>query len=316
MIVGLIGFGYWGKIVNRNIINSNLFDEIFIFDKYVKSNSVNGNLSIENNEEKFFKKKIDLFIITTPTSTHLKFLEKCLKLNKYVCVTKPITANLNEIIKIKKKYKNIHKIFLDHTYLFHSSIKYINNLIKKKSLGNLIYYDSERISFGKFYKDVDVIDDLAIHDLYILDYFLKGQMPNKITVNTQNNFGNKNFLSNISLNYPSGFFANIKVSWYSPKKSRRVLLAGDKKMLEFDDNESDQKIKIYNKGIEYHSNKDINQWLYRTGSILIPNIEHKESLQIMIKEFYNYAKKRNKTKIQFQHALRVMKVLNEIKRKI
>jgi len=87
-------------------------------------------------------------------------------------------------------------------------------------------------------------------------------------------------------------------------------------MLEFDDNESDQKIKIYNKGIEYQSNKEVNQWLYRTGSILIPNIEHKESLQIMIKEFYDYAKKRNKTKLQFQHALRVMKVLNEIKRKI
>ena len=91
----------------------------------------------------------------------------------------------------------------------------------------MIYYDSERISFGKFYKDVDVIDDLAIHDLYILDSIMNGKMPTKVMVTSHNNFGNKNFLSNITLKYQSGFFANIKVSWYSPIKSRRILLAGN-----------------------------------------------------------------------------------------
>ena len=228
-------------------------------------------------------------------------------------MTKPVTTNLKELMKLKKNFNNTNKIFLDHTYLFHSSINFIENFVKKKKLGNLIYYDSERISFGKFYKDVDVIDDLAIHDLYILDRILNGQIPNKISVTSHNNFGNKNFLSNITLRYSSGFFANIKVSWYSPIKSRRILLAGNKKIIEFDDNESDKKIKIYNKGIEYNT-KNINQWLYRTGSIEVPNIPYSESLTVMIKDYIKFVNRKSKSSIKFEHARRVMKVLELIKK--
>ena len=166
----------------------------------------------------------------------------------------------------------------------------------------------------KFYKDVDVIEDLAVHDLYILDYLLKGEMPNKIKVNSHNIFGNKNFISNISLNYKSGFFANIKVSWYSPIKSRRILLAGNKKIVEFDDNENDKKIKIYNKGIEYKPKMKINQWLYRTGEIEIPNIFHKESLSLMISDFIKYSKSRTKKYDIFNHGERVIKVPVKLKR--
>ena len=161
-----------------------------------------------------------------------------------------------------------------------------------------------------------MIDDLAIHDLYILDYLLKGETPNRIKVNSHNIFKNKNFISNISLNYPSGFFANIKVSWYSPIKSRRILLAGDKKITEFDDNENDKKIKIYNKGIEYNPTKKINQWLYRTGEIEIPNIFHRESLSVMMDEFIKFSKSKRQNKKFFDHGKRVMKVLSQIKSKI
>ena len=116
------------------------------------------------------------------------------------------------------------------------------------------------------------------------------------------------------MTYSSGFFANIRVSWYSPKKSRRILLAGKKKILEFDDNENDKKLTIYNKGIEYNKRKKIKQWLYRTGSIQIPNIEHKESLEVMIREFVNFHRRKKNNFDIFKHALRVMKVLNQIKK--
>ena len=96
------------------------------------------------------------------------------------------------------------------------------------------------------------------------------------------------------MKYSDGFFANIKVSWYSPIKSRRILLAGNKKIVEFDDNENDKKIKIYNKGIDYKPSRKINQWLYRTGEIEIPNIFHQESLSIMISDFIKYSKSRTK----------------------
>ena len=316
MNIGLIGLGYWGKNLYRNLLISSQVKKIYVLDTQNKNIKKDNRVSFFLDPKVFFKNKdIDAFIISTPTSSHYKYIKKCLQLDKFVCITKPITTNIDQLTRLKKQFKNINKIFLDHTYLFHSSINFIENLVNKKKLGKLIYYDSERISFGKFYKDVDVIDDLAIHDLYILDYILKGKIPNKVLVTSHNNFGNKNFLSNISLRYPSGFFANIKVSWYSPIKSRRILLAGDKKIIEFDDNESDKKIKVYNKGIKY-STKNVNQWLYRTGSIEIPNIAQKESLAVMLSEFIEFANKKDNNLDQFNHAERVMKVLKLIKKSL
>ncbi len=318
MNVGLIGFGYWGKNILRNLLINKNINNIYVHDVNLNSKfNKKTNPKYIKNKKKFFSiKEIDLYIIATPTKTHYQIISKCLKLNKYVCVTKPFVFNINEIKKLQKNHKNLDKIFLDHTYLFHSSVKYLKKLIKAKKLGKLIYYDSERISFGKFYTDVNVIDDLAVHDLYILDYLLDGEMPKKIKVTSQNIFKNKKFMSTISINYPSGFFANIKVSWYSPIKSRRILLAGNKKIVEFDDNESDKKIKIYNKGIEFKSKQKINQWLYRNGEIEIPNIFHKESLSEMIEELLKFVKRKKSNKNIFNHGKRVMKVLSKLKGKM
>ena len=317
MNVGLIGLGYWGKNLLRNLLINQQIKNIYVLDNNLKYVQKSPYVKYFDEEKKFFEiNKIDIFIISTPTKFHYKYIERCLLLNKHVCITKPFTSNLNQVKKLNQKFSNTEKIFLDHTYLFHSSIRHIKSIIKKRELGKLIYYDSERISFGKFYNDVDVIEDLAIHDLYILDYLLDGDMPNKIQVNSQSMFGDKNFISNISLNYPSGFFANIKVSWYSPIKSRRILLAGDKKIIEFDDNENDKKIKIYNKGIEYKPSNKINPWLYRTGEIEIPNIFHQESLDVMIKELVKHSKSLKKNKSIFKHGERVMTVLSEIKKKL
>jgi len=317
MNVGLIGTGYWGKNLLRNLLIHQQVKNVYVLDFNLNNIEKSPNVNYFDNKKNFFSiTEIDIYLIATPTKTHFEYIGECLKLNKFVCITKPFTSNIKEVIKLSNKFKNVSKIFLDHTYLFHSSIRYMKSLIDKKKLGKLIYYDSERISFGKFYNDVDVIDDLAIHDLYILDYLLKGETPNRIKVNSHNIFRNKNFISNISLNYPSGFFANIKVSWYSPIKSRRILLAGDKKITEFDDNENDKKIKIYNKGIEYNPTKKINQWLYRTGEIEIPNIFHRESLSVMIDEFIKFSKSKRQNKKIFDHGKRVMKVLSQIKSKI
>tara|TARA_B100000787_G_scaffold169285_1_gene160054 strand:+ start:1398 stop:2351 length:954 start_codon:yes stop_codon:yes gene_type:complete len=317
MNVGLIGTGYWGKNLLRNLLTQEDVKNIFVLDYNIENIKKNPNVKYFSSKKKFFAiKDIDIFMISTPTKFHYEYIVECLKLDKFVCITKPFTSNSSQVLKLKKIFKNTEKIFLDHTYLFHSSIRYLKKLLLSKKLGKLIYYDSERISFGKFYKDVDVIDDLAIHDLYILDFLLDGAMPSKIKVNSQNIFGNKNFISNISLNYPSGFFANIKVSWYSPIKSRRILLAGNKKIVEFDDNENDKKIKVYNKGIDYNPSNKINQWLYRTGEIEIPNIFHQESLTIMINEFIKHSKSKKKNKSIFEHGERVMKVLSQIKKKL
>ena len=317
MNIGLIGTGYWGKNLLRNLLIQDKIKNIFVLDYNIQNIKKNPNVQYFNNKKDFFSiNDIDLFVISTPTKFHYEYISECLKLDKFVCVTKPFVSNIKEVLSLKKKYKNTHKIFLDHTYLFHSSIKYLKSLIAGNKLGKLIYYDSERISFGKFYSDVDVIDDLAIHDLYILDFLLKGKMPNKIEVNSHNIFGNKNFISNISMKYSDDFFANIKVSWYSPIKSRRILLAGNKKIVEFDDNENDKKIKLYNKGIDYKPTNKINQWLYRTGEIEIPNIFHQESLTVMINEFIKYSKSKKKNYEIFKHGEGVMKVLSQIKKKL
>ncbi len=309
--IGLIGHGYWGKNILRNLKNFTNFNKIYCLDKDKYQNSKNIFFFI--NETLFFKKQIDLFIITTPTNTHLKFIEKCLKLNKYVCITKPVFKNLKELNYIEKKYKNLNKIFADHTYIYHPSITYIKQLIKKKSLGKIIYFDSERISFGKFYEDNDVIDDLAIHDFYLLDYFFPDHKFNFSNKAISKNFGKKIYFSNVSLRSKKNLFVNIKVNWFSPFKSRKIIIAGEKKTIVFDDSLSDEKIKIYKKGIKMKNFNKKKIWEYRIGSIETPYVSPKESLNVMLQNFFKFSSG-GKVPTNFNHIKKVFKLHDLVKK--
>ncbi len=312
MKIGLIGYGYWGKNILRNLNNFNNIKSIYCLDKNIYRNY--SNIFFYDNEKIFFNKKIDLYIIATPTKTHKKFIEKCLNLDKFVCVTKPVLKSNKELNLVLKKYKNANKLFADHTYIFHPSIQIIKRLIEKGILGKVIYYDSERISFGKFYEDNDVIDDLAIHDMYLLSYLFPNEKFVKCKTSYSKNFGKKNYFSNITLKSNRNFFANIKVNWFSPFKSRRIIIAGNKKTLVFNDLLPDEKLKIYDKGIELKNLEKNKIWEYRIGKIETPYVPLKESLNVMLKTFFKFALG-NRVETDISHIKKVFKLHELIKKK-
>lgn len=304
MKIGIIGLGYWGKNILRNLKNLSFpLENIYILEKEVNDNFINS-------EDEFFKLDIDCYFITCPAKHHFYFIKKCLRKNKYICVTKPIFENINQALEIKKNY-NSNLIFCDHTYLYHDGIKYLKKSFKNKSNGKPIYYDSERLSFGKFYDDNNVISDLCTHDIYILDYLLEGKMPINISVNSKFGLGNKNYFSNVFLQYNNDYFANIKVSWLSPLKVRKIILAFEENFILFDDNKNEEKIKIYEKSIK----KKINNWSYVQGNIDVPFINYSESLYGMVKLFLDKVSK-NKKVNQFQSILNVTKVVDQINKKV
>ena len=303
--VGLIGYGYWGKNILRNLKNFTNINNIYCLDHLNYKNS--KKIFFYKNEKLFFKTPIDVFIVATPTRTHLRFLKKCLKLNKHVCVTKPVFKNLKQLNSLDKKFYNLDKIFADHTYIYHPSIIFIKNLIKNNVLGKIIYFDSERISFGKFYEDNDVIDDLAIHDLYLLDYFFPNDKFTYSRKSVSKNFGNKIYFSNIALRSKKNLFVNIKVNWFSPFKSRRIIISGEKKTVVFDDTLTDEKVKIYKKGIKMKNFKKQKTWEYRIGGMEVPYISPKESLNIMLQNFFKFSSG-NKVPTNFNHIKRVFKL--------
>jgi predicted dehydrogenase len=314
MNIAIIGLGYWGKNIYRNLLSSPNINKIYYHDKYENKQFKNF---IQNEKDLFNEQNnIEAYFVASPTNTHAYYIDRILSKNKYVCVTKPFVKSTIELKKISKKHKNTNKIFLDHTYLYHPAINKIKKIIEKNIIGKLIYFDSERISFGKFYHDQNVIEDLAIHDLYILDYLTGGKKPKSIQVMKSKNYGNKIYFSNIFFKYQDDFMANIKVNWLSPFKSRRIIIGGKKKLLIFDDLSSDKKIQIYDKGLVAIPKSKTEPWEYRIGDINIPFVNNAETLGIMIASFIEFCKKKSKKNIfdHFNHGLRVIETLDRIKK--
>ena len=311
MNIGLVGVGYWGKNILRNLKNNEACENIYCFDINFK-NKKKGNISFYNNEKDFFSvKNIDGYIVATPAGTHFHYVKKILKINKFLCVTKPVFKDLNQLNYIKKNFKNYNKVFADHTYIFHPALKIIKNILAKKYLGKIIYYDSERASFGKFYKDLNVIYDLAIHDFYILSYLFPKNKFKKAKLISNNNFYNKNYYSIINLK-SNNFTATTKVTWYSPFKSRRIVIAGSKKTLVFDDTLSDNKIQIYSKSIHLIKKKSYD-WEYRVGNLYSPFVPNKESLSVMLDSFFSFIKNNsNNSATNFKHLEKVYNILKII----
>jgi predicted dehydrogenase len=314
MNIGLIGLGYWGKNILRNLNNNSLCENVFCLDPHISKNFSKDNISFFTKEKEFFsRKEIDGYIIASPAETHFYYIKKILKINKFLCVTKPVFKNYEQLKFIKKKFKNYQKIFADHTYIYHPALKVIKNYIDKKFLGKIIYYSSDRCSFGKFYKNQSVVDDLAIHDFYILSYLFPRIKFKKATLVSNNSFYKKNYFSVINLK-SNNFFASIKATWHSPYKVRKVIIVGSKKTLIFDDSLSDNKIKIYSKSINLLKNKSY-IWEYRVGDLFSPFVENKESLNTMLSNFFFFIKNYKSKKIitNFKHLESVYNIVKLVK---
>ncbi len=316
--VGVVGFGYWGPNIVRNIMSLEDIEVLCIADqnidriKQVKK-LYPSILVTQDFNDLLVNKKINAIVIATPVATHFELAYKSLKSGKHTLVEKPLASSSDECLKLidLANRKNL-VLQVDHTFPFTSAVKKIKSLLENQSLGNILYYDSVRINLGLFQNDVNVIGDLAIHDISILDFLMDKQPKSVVANGVAHHFGQKENIAYITLIYDSNFIANIHVNWLSPIKIRKILIGGDKKMIVYDDLEPVEKIKIYDKGVL--SQKDIKQAYqmrvgYRLGDVHSPHLQNVEALNSLIKHFKSCIINKSRPLTDGLSGLKVVKII-------
>ncbi len=231
--------------------------------------------------------KIDAVAVVTPVWTHYELTKAALENGKHVFVEKPFTSNTDqaeELIDLAQK-KNL-KIMVDHTFLFTGAVKKISQLLDDGALGKLYYYDATRVNLGLFQHDINVLWDLAPHDLSIMDYLIKTS-PEAIVATGQKHLNGHEDVAYMTLYFPEKVIAHINVNWLSPVKVRTTLMGGEKRMLVWNDLEADEKVKVYDKGVDITNREGVYELLvnYRSGDMWAPQLEQVEALRQELTHF-------------------------------
>ena len=253
--VGVIGYGYWGPNIVRNFHGQERSRVVAVCDKSAKSlqrvrQAFPDMPTTSDCRELLTSPEIDAVAVVTPVWTHFELAKTALENGKHVFVEKPFTcttAQGEELIELAER-KNL-KIMVDHTFLFTGAVKRMKEMIDDGTLGDLYYYDSTRVNLGLFQHDVNVLWDLAPHDLSIMDYLIK-EKPEAVVATGERHLNGVADIAFMTLYYPDNMIGHINVNWLSPVKVRTTLIGGEKKMMVWNDLEADEKLKIYDKGVQ------------------------------------------------------------------
>ena len=315
--LGIIGYGYWGPNLVRNFYAADDCQVLAVADareeRLRKLSKVFPAIKTVNDaDEIILDPNIDAVVIATPVSAHFELARRALLQGKHVLVEKPMTASVEEaeiLINIAEKHGLL--LMVDHTFLYTGAVQKMRQLINKKELGNIKYVDSTRINLGLFQSDINVLWDLAPHDLSILSY-LVDETP--YSVNARGITHTCNGIENIAyltVNFPSGLIAHFNCSWTSPVKVRMMLIGGDEKMILYNDLENTEKIKVYDTGYTYYNDEERQQVLvdYRTGDIHVPKVSTTEALLNMANDFVSCIQTGKKPQSSCYLGLEVVKIL-------
>jgi len=316
MKVGVIGLGYWGPNLVRNFLAHKDVKKVIACD--IKENRLQlikekfPATELSKDCQSLIDGDADIIVIATPVDTHYNLAKESLEAGKHIWVEKPFTSTskeAEELIEIADK-KNL-KIFVDHTFIYNGAVIKIKELIDRNELGNIIYFDSERINLGLFQRDVNVIWDLAPHDLSIMTYLLAKHKVKALVANGIANFKGKENLAHICIYFEDNCFAHFHVNWVSPVKIRRIIVGGDKKMLVYDDMENFEKIKVYDSGVEFKSTESIHEALvqYRIGDMFSPKVNQTEALGLGTQEFISAIKENRDPITNGKDGLAVIRLL-------
>jgi len=255
--------------------------------------------------------QIDAVAIVTPVRTHYGLAKMALQNGKHVFVEKPFTctsSQAEELIELAER-KNL-KIMVDHTFLFTGAVRKIRQLIEDGTLGELYYYDSTRVNLGLFQHDVNVLWDLAPHDLSIMDYLIAAK-PEAVVATGETHLNGVADVAFMTVYFPRKTIAHINVNWLSPVKVRTTLIGGEKKMVVWNDLEADEKIKIYDRGVQVSNGESLYKLLvsYRSGDMWAPKVEQTEALRNEISYFTECVRNNRRPFNDGEAGLRVVKML-------
>lgn len=322
--VALIGYGYWGVNLLRNLTTIKQSEVAMVCDSreerlkvinetYPRVSTTTSFEDVINNNQ------VEAIVVATPTFSHYELAKKALQAGKHVLVEKPLTATTEqaeELIQLATT-KGL-QLMVDHTFLYSGAVEYMKELVESGGIGTLKYFDSTRINLGLLQPDVNVLWDLAPHDISILS-FLQQEQP--ISVNATGVSHTGNGIENIAymtLNYKSGFIAHFNCSWTSPVKLRTTLIGGDKKMIVYDDINPTEKVRIYDTGYECKTLEDRTKIYvdYRVGDISIPKVSTHEPLRRMLEDFLSCIENGNTPVSSWEVGLRTVRILEAAQQSI
>ncbi len=322
----VIGCGYWGPNLIRNFMACPETNLLWACD--LDEERLEKTLAVYPAVKRTTKLSdilndpaIDAVAIATPVASHYALAREALQHNKHVLIEKPLAASVEQgrrLVELARQ-KNL-RLMCDHTFCYTGAVRKIKELIESGDLGELLYYDSIRINLGLFQSDVNVIWDLATHDLAIVD-FLIPEKPLQVSAHGTSHAGNNiENIAYVTLTYPSNLMAHFHVNWLSPVKIRKTLIGGSKKMIEWNDLVPAEKVKIYDKGIELSAMapEQKSKFLvsYRSGDIYSPRVDNTEALSLVVKEFAGSIKENRTPLTNGESALRVLRVLEAAERSL
>jgi predicted dehydrogenase len=287
--VGVIGYGYWGPNLARNFAEATGAQLVSVSDsrpdRLAAAQRRFPSIATTTDARELLKSRdIDAVVVATPVSSHYQLALQALWEGKHVLVEKPMAATSEQARRLIDEANRVNKVLMvDHTFVYSSAVSKIKELIDERELlGDLYYYDAVRVNLGLFRHDVNVIWDLAMHDLSIMNYVLPGQPVAVSATGMSHVPGEPEDIAYLTLFYQDRMIAHVHVNWLAPVKVRRTLIGGSEKMIVYDDLEPSEKIKVYDKGITLSPNAESVQNLligYRTGDMWAPQLDVAEALQ-------------------------------------
>jgi len=290
--VGVIGYGYWGPNIVRNLQSIDQARVVAICDTSPaalrRASQAYPAVPVTTEPtEVISSRDVDVVAVVTPVWTHYELTKAALLAGKSAFVEKPFTSTsqqAEELVEIAES-KSL-KVMVDHTFLFTGAVRKIRQLVDEDVLGHLYYYDSMRVNLGLFQHDVNVVWDLAPHDLSIIDYLVQAR-PEAVVATGETHLNGVEDVAFITVYFPGKTIAHVNVNWLSPVKVRTTLIGGEKRMLVWNDLEADEKVKVYDKGVRMTNGEGIYELLvsYRSGDMWAPKIEQTEALKTELSYF-------------------------------
>jgi len=323
--LGLIGFGYWGPNIARNAFVSKKVKlrsicEIKRKRLYLAKKTYGTSIEYcEDYRNLLEDPQIDAIAVAVETDSHYEIGKNALIAGKHLFMEKPFTSTSFQAIELKKIAEENHLIVhVDHIMIYHPIVRRIAQMISEGAIGELIYFDVSRMNLGKLKADVNSMWDLAVHDLAILDLLSQGKEPLLVQAMGVRRYGPRELLTYLTLQYET-FIAHIKSSWLSPIKERRMIFAGTKKMLVFDDMKVGEKLYIYDKGFDTQAIPlDIEYGEYavkiRNGDLFVPNIPEEDSLMNSLEHFATCIEEKKPSISDPDQAIRLIKILERADR--
>jgi predicted dehydrogenase len=319
--IAIIGVGYWGPNIVRNLAGLNDVSVAGICDSSSSALKRIGqqfpNICLYNDvEELISNNQVDGIVIATPASTHYELAKKALERGLHVMVEKPLATNISnakELISMAER--NDLTLMVGHTFLYSNFVREVKKRIESSELGDILYIYSQRLNLGRIRDDVDVLWNLAPHDISIINYWMNS-MPTDVMASGLCYLNKDKGISDVvfaQMNYGNGVCAHLHLSWLDPLKVRRMVVVGSKKMLVYDDADGEKPIQLFDKGVEkeFVAPSDFSEFRYklRSGDLLIPRVETKEPLKEELAHFVDCINNKRRPLTDGYHALEVISVL-------